>query len=83
MSSLETEGCPLLFLQRAVQKNLLLETLEYLVIFEEFLNRNYVSRVKKSVFSCFISESSQLKRMEMLILCSFTSRAGETLEKHM
>lgn len=52
MSSLETEGCPLLFLQRAVQKNLLLETLEYLVIFEEFLNRNYVSRVKKKK-KCF------------------------------
>lgn len=50
MSSLETEGCPLLFLQRAVWNNLFLETLEYLVIFEEFLNRNYVSRVKEVFF---------------------------------
>lgn len=83
MSSLETEGCPLLFLRRAVWNNLFLETLEYLVIFEEFLNRNYVSRVKEVFFSYFISESSKLKRMEMLILCSFTSRAGETFEKHM
>lgn len=50
MSSLETEGCPLLFLRRAVWNNLFLETLEYLVIFEEFLNRNYVSRAKEVYF---------------------------------